>query len=128
LGIVAREGDGCNFGFNFSLEECLQRLDVLANHCDTIGRRFEDLGKSLYLYVFTGKTKEEAEKRFRVFKDRVPFPASGVLWGTPDMLVEAMGKRIDAGFSQFMMTFNYGNLQDSMAGAQLFADEVLPAL
>jgi len=128
LGIVAREGDGCNFGYGFSLEQCLQRLEVLKNYCDTIGRRFEDVEKSLFTYIFTGKTQEEAEQKANAFKQTLPRDLPGIICGMPDQIAEAIGKRIDAGFTQYMLTFNYGNLQDSLDGARLFAEEVIPAL
>jgi F420-dependent oxidoreductase-like protein len=61
LRIVAQHADGCNlFG---QPDEVRHKLDVLAQHCDAVGRDPASITKTRLGTLFVGKTREDAEAK-----------------------------------------------------------------
>lgn len=57
LRLVARYGDACNL-FATSPEEVTHKLDVLRGHCDTEGRDYDEIRKTV---AYTGEPATEGD-------------------------------------------------------------------
>lgn len=56
LKLVAQYGDACNL--NADVETVRHKLEVLRGHCDTVGRDYASLTKSIEFYAILGDRKE----------------------------------------------------------------------
>ena len=71
LRIVAEHGDHSNFGK--SVESFIHKSNVLASHCEDVGRDFDEIGRSVHLMSVIGrndvvkirKGPEEKELKFK---------------------------------------------------------------
>ena len=115
LKIVAREANGWNYGA-LSPKEVKHKLDVLRKYCEEIGRSFEELEKTFELYVFIGKTRDEAETILKEYLETIPkgnklqhviqqLYIENALKGTSDDILEQMRKYVDAGIEHFILVF-----------------------
>ena len=118
LRAVARYADWWNGGYT-DVETWTHQLDVLASHCDDVGRDFEEIVKSTVYVIALADTDEEALK---VAKST---PHSSILIGSPETLVSMLGEYIDAGVEYFQLYFP---LITNAEATQLFAEEVIPEL
>ncbi|MFX0172979.1 MAG: LLM class F420-dependent oxidoreductase, partial [Candidatus Hodarchaeota archaeon] len=62
LRMVAKYGDYCNFGSFTEPEKIIELLTTLKKHCESIGRDYETVGKSLFTSVFIAETEDELKK------------------------------------------------------------------
>jgi len=115
LKIVAREANGWNYGA-LSPEEVKHKLGVLRKYCEEIGRSFKELEKTFELYVFIGKTRDEAESILKEYLEIVPkgdklqhviqqLYIENALKGTPDDILERMERYVEAGIKHFILVF-----------------------
>jgi len=118
LNVVARYADWWN-GFCFDVETWTHKLNVLASHCDDVGRDFEDIVKSLAWGVAIAESDDEADK---IAKHSQYYYQGVFIIGTPESLILQMGELIDAGVEYFQLYFpQYRNTETT----QLFAEEVI---
>src|SRR2546425_182927 len=56
LKLVAQYGDACNF--NADVATVKHKLDVLRQHCDTVGRDYDSILKTVEFYTMLGDKRE----------------------------------------------------------------------
>lgn len=88
LRLVAQYGDGCNFFGD--AEQCAHLLGVLRNHCETVGRDFDEITKTAMARVIVTDTEEQGDAwRRRLAERGLPQPMiDSALIGTADTVVE----------------------------------------
>lgn len=115
LNIVAKYGDYCNFGWFVPTDKLRDLLDTLKDHCKTVGRDYESIGKSYFASVMISETEEGLaklmEKRAALknvtleeYKKGLP---PGIITGTPDEVEKRFQELIDLGFDYFQIMFPY---------------------
>jgi alkanesulfonate monooxygenase SsuD/methylene tetrahydromethanopterin reductase-like flavin-dependent oxidoreductase (luciferase family) len=121
LKVVARYADWWNGNF-LDVETWSHKLNVLASHCDDVGRDFDDIFKSTQWCIAIANSDEEAlklAKRSQYYSERT------FITGTPESVVSQLGELVDAGAGYFKLYFpQYQNHETT----QQFADEVIPEL
>ena len=129
LRAVAKHADGCNF-IGLSLDEYRHKLQVLAEHCDRIGRRIGGIRKSWQGTVIIGRTATEVKEKARNARAASPvaqedFESHSII-GTPDQCIHRIGEYSDLGVDRFMLSFS--EAATDLTGIRLFAEEVRPSL
>lgn len=94
LRIVAELADGWNVPF-IGPEDYARKCELLRGHCDDVGRD----PASLRCSVNVGCAPDEASLH-RQFGEIAEFVRPGVLMGSTDEMVDAIGRYVDAGASQ----------------------------
>jgi alkanesulfonate monooxygenase SsuD/methylene tetrahydromethanopterin reductase-like flavin-dependent oxidoreductase (luciferase family) len=117
LKAVARYADWWNGGAR-DVKTWTHKLDVLSNHCDDVGRDYDDILKSAMCGVALAGSDEEALELAK----RGPFPLGWWKIGSPESLVSQMGELVDAGVEYFQLYFTQFPNHEA---TQLFADEVI---
>lgn len=120
LKAVARYADWWN-GFCYDVKTWTHKLNVLSNHCDDVGRDFDDILKSLGWGIALAGSDEEA---LRLAK-RSSIPLKWWMIGSPETVTAKLGEFVDAGVEYFQLAFT--QLPNHEA-TQIFADEVIPEL
>ena len=139
LKAVAKYADYCNLFLRPDFE---RKLDVLKNHCKDVGRKFDDVGKSLFAQGWPGVfvTKDEDElndhwkKRAEILNRSIDEVAEyaranapGSWAGYPEDLIERFEYLIGLGFDLFQVMF-MGLDEDYIKSTQLFYDWVIKKL
>ena len=130
LGAVAAHADICNIGSGLTLEEHKQKLEVLAKHCQIVGRDFSEIEVTHNAGVLIAGTTTELERRVvqqakaaRMTPQAYRAELSRYIWGTPEECVGQIQEYVDHGISYFFLIFpDPVSSQD----LQLFAEEVMP--
>ena len=115
LRLVAQYADWMNLPFA-TPDTFRHKLSVLRNHCDVVGRKYEDITKSAWLYLYVTPDGE------------IPAPISGerfVMYGDPEQITVQLKEYIDLGVSHFMLRFVDF---PSTAGLDAFLEHVAPAI
>jgi alkanesulfonate monooxygenase SsuD/methylene tetrahydromethanopterin reductase-like flavin-dependent oxidoreductase (luciferase family) len=120
LKVVARYADWWNGGAR-DVKTWTHKLDVLSNHCDDVGRDYDDILKSAMCGVALAGSDEEALELAK----RGPFPLEWWKIGSPESLVSQMGELVDAGVEYFQLYFTQFPNHEA---TQIFAEEVIPEL
>jgi F420-dependent oxidoreductase-like protein len=117
LRAVAKYADYCNL---FLRPEFERKLDVLKEHCKTVGRDYDDVGKSLFAQgwpgVFVTNSEDELEAHIKWRCDNLKASREKVLeyargsapgsWvGYPEELIERFDYLISLGFDFFQVMF-----------------------
>ena len=105
-----------------------RKVEVLKRHCDDVGRDFSEIVVSQQCLVTIAEDEAAAgpmaDRAQKIFGGHMGDPKGPfAITGTPAQCVDAIGKHIDLGCTAFVMEF-FG--RDTMAPAQLFAEEVVP--
>jgi F420-dependent oxidoreductase-like protein len=121
LRVVAKYADVCNFsGYCTSIQLFEKKLAALERHCQSVGRRIDDIVKSVTLELVLGKDENEAHHRER------EAPASKTpnerFVGTPSDCISLLERFVNIGASYFML-----QIEDLMSSLDLFEKEVLPS-
>jgi len=119
LKIVAKYADWCNIN-DSDLGFCKSRLDILREHCVTVGRDYDTIVKTYICdCVALAPTHQQAEsiKQASFFLQYQP------MVGTPDELADQIQSYAGLGFSHFIFRFADYPKTD---GVKLFIKEVLP--
>ena len=120
LKATAKYADWWN-GFCYDIETWTHKLNVLANHCDDVGRDYDDIVKSLGLHVALAGSDEEAlrlAKRSWLRLERCTI-------GSPETVTAKLNDLVDAGVEYFQLAFTpFPNYE----ATQTFADKVIPEL
>ena len=138
LKIVAKYGQYANIGGG-DAEVFAHKSEVLRKHCDTVGTDFDAIVRSSNFNVAIGGTEAEAEQRLATLKARLePHVGaeraesnaesyrSSAAFGTPEQVVEKLGKLRDLGMGYGI--FNFPEAAYDRSGIELFEREVIPAL
>jgi F420-dependent oxidoreductase-like protein len=127
LKLVAQYGDACNL--NADVPTVRHKLEVLRRHCETVGRDYGSVLKTLELYTILGDRREVdrvvADTARRTGKDDA-FVRSWHPWaGDAERIVQAIGDYVDAGIDYFTV-----NVPNAFEGGVIsrFAEEVFPRL
>jgi F420-dependent oxidoreductase-like protein len=125
LKLVAQYGDACNF--NLDVEGVRHKLDVLRAHCETLGRDYSSVLKTIEFYTILGDRREVD----RVVKDTArrtgqdeAFIRSWYPWhGDAERIAQLIGEYVGAGIEYVIV-----NVPNAFEGGVLsrFAEEVFP--
>lgn len=115
LRVVAKHADWMNVT-HIPPKAYAHKLDVLKAHCDEVGRDFQDITKSVWVYIYLTKDGRphdtEREDRY-------------VLSGTPDEVREGLKKYLDLGVQHLMLRFlDFPHTE----GLELFLEHVYPGI
>jgi alkanesulfonate monooxygenase SsuD/methylene tetrahydromethanopterin reductase-like flavin-dependent oxidoreductase (luciferase family) len=120
LKAVAKYADWWN-GWCYNVETWSHKLNILANHCDNIGRDFNEILKSIAWVVALAESDEEAKK----LVESSPFPSRWIIHGSPESITSQVGDLIDAGAEYFQLAFSHF---PNVEGTKMFSEEVIPNL
>lgn len=135
LKLVAQYADEWN-GVGLTVESYLAKRAVLEQHCATVGRDPSTIRHSQMTGFIIGKT--DADQRAHLARIVETLPAlgrndpgeviqgmkgRGWLVGTPDEVVQEIGRRQEAGLSRMMLQHQ---AQEDFATLELIASDVLP--
>jgi len=119
LRIVAKYGDWCNLN-GAKLDFCQERLDILRQHCQDVGRNFDEIVKTYCCdAVAVAPTHAEAE----AMEKASFFSKNHQIAGSPDEVAAQIQPYVDMGFTYFILRFVDF---PQTAGAELFMREVMP--
>lgn len=127
LKIVAKYGDHANFGN--SVESFIHKSEVLERHCESLGRDFDEIGRSVHLMSVIGRDEADLERKLEVAavrRNSTPeeFAAEHFARTVPQAIAELTRYR-DAGVDEMILYFYDMGAHDSL---ELFAAEVAPHL
>lgn len=122
LQLVAKYADMSNI--EASNEVLEHKLNVLANWCDEIGRKYEDIEKTAIRAIITGQNQEEIDQDIKWYLNRfeeLGRPRSDMnqfkkdrLIGTIDEVIEQISTLKDLGISHLILTVNTDNTRNSI--------------
>jgi F420-dependent oxidoreductase-like protein len=121
LRLVAQYAQLCNV--SGTPDDAARLFGVLREHCERIGRPFEEITRSVYTTIILGRDQADVaaqRERLGTF-----IPARGALVGTTDELIDALGAYARVG-CQYVI-FRTPNWLD-VEPIQLFSERVIPAL
>lgn len=124
LKLVAKYGQACNVGGG-NPDTVRQKLAVLKEHCDALGRDYASIAKSTNLNVFminSGDDPEQATAKARGKASLEEFRKATFV-GTPEQIRERVGQLVDAG-ADYIITYLPRVAYERERVAQ-FADEVV---
>ena len=127
LKLVAQYGDACNV--REDLDTTRHKLDVLRQHCETVGRDYDSILKTAEFYAILGDRKEAErvvrDTARRTRKDEAFVRESQEWIGDADYIANTMGEYAEAGIQYFIV-----NLPNAAEGGAFthFAEEVFPKL
>ncbi|MCH7621761.1 MAG: TIGR03560 family F420-dependent LLM class oxidoreductase [Chloroflexi bacterium] len=130
LGAVAKHADICNIGIGLTLEEHRQKLAVLEQHCQAVGRDFSQIQVSHNAGVLIAETSSDLERRViqraqavNLTPEEFQKELSRYICGTPDQCVRQIQEYVEHGISYFFLIFPD---PVSSLDLRLFAEEVMP--
>ncbi len=97
LRMVAQYGDGCNF-FG-GVDECTHLMGVLREHCERLGRDYDEITKTAMARVIVTDSEEEAQKWLAELTERgLPqMMIDSALIGTAETVIEKATRLKEAG-------------------------------
>ncbi len=119
LRMVAKYADWCNLN-NAPHEACRESLDILRQHCQAVGRNYDEIKKTFScdnVAVARSHTEAEAMRQASFFGNILSFN------GTPDEVAAAIQPYADLGITHFILRWVDF---PSTKGAELFIKEVMP--
>ncbi len=121
LRVTAKHADACNFsGLSTSLQKFQRKVAILERHCRSVGRRPDEIVKSVTLELILGKDEDEARQNERQAPpSRSP---ENRFVGTPSHCISFLQGFIDSGASYFML-----HVEDLLSSLNLFEKDVLPS-
>jgi F420-dependent oxidoreductase-like protein len=125
LKLVAKHGDGCNFG-NGKPELFRQKLDVLRQHCQTLNRDINTITRSTNLNIILiddGADPVTASAPWRGTTSYEDFSRDNFI-GTASQLTDRINRLIDAGVDYLITLFPRVAYDHTML--RRFAEEVMP--
>jgi F420-dependent oxidoreductase-like protein len=127
LKLVAQYGDACNF--NADVATVRHKLEVLRSHCETVGRDYDSILKTIEFYTILGDSREigrvVADTARRTGKDEAFVRAWHPLHGDAARIADIIEEYAALGIEYFIV-----NLPNAAEGGVIsrFADEVIPRL
>src|SRR5438067_5389802 len=102
LKLVAQYGDACNV--NGDLETIKHKFAVLKQHCETVGRDYESIHRSVACLCTIGETDEQARAKVPAALLGRPV-AAGALIGNPDTIRHQLAELEAAGVQEVILGF-----------------------
>jgi F420-dependent oxidoreductase-like protein len=126
LKLVAQWGDASNFGGG-NLDMVRQKMAVLRQHCNNLGRDINTITRSTSMDVFILDSGEDAERATAKVRGSTPYEeyARGKLIGTTDQIAEHINQLADAGITYLITYFPRVAYDQTML--RRFAEEVIPS-
>lgn len=122
LKIAAKYADWWNWT---EMKGYKDKLDLLRQHCRSIGRDPREIKPTLGIFVAIGESGEEAGKIAERSPFTTYFPPYKRLIGDPNEIAEGFREQIEIGVEHFIIRFM--DFPDKK-GAKLFAQKVIPKL
>lgn len=119
LKLVAQYADACNFAGD--VETIKNKFAVLKGHCETVGRDYESIRRTIDCMCAIGETDEEAEAKFPTALRGRP-AAAGALIGSPDTIRQRLAELEEVGVQEVVLGFPDILQSDSLS---LFAREFI---
>ncbi len=127
LKLVAQYGDACNF--NNDVATVRHKLNVLREHCETVGRDYDSILKTVEFYTILGDKREvdrvvaDAARRTRA--DEAFIRSWHPHFGDAERIAQIIGEYAEAGIEYFIV-----NVPNAFEGGVIsrFAEEVFPRL
>jgi F420-dependent oxidoreductase-like protein len=122
LKLVAKYADACNlFG---SPDTVKRKLDVLREHCKSVGRDYDSILKTKLGVILLDKDRTLLEKRIAERFRNVPgeMRREFATVGSPEEVVRSVESFRDAGLEYFITSFEWGR---ELQGIEQFADQVM---
>jgi len=127
LRLVAQYGDFANFGDN--IDEFRHKSQVLASHCEAVGRPYEEIGRTIHRMSVIGRDKTDLRRKLDIAAGRRSCTpeefAEEHFAVTVPQAVEEMGQFIAEGCTDMILYFYDMGEGDSI---ELFASEVMSQL
>ena len=126
LKLVAKWGNGCNVGGG-KVDIVRQKLDILRQHCETVGRNFDDITRSTSMNIFLledGAHPEKATAQARGAATYETFARDNFV-GTTAQIREQISQLSELGINYVITSFPRVAYDHAML--QRFASEVMPA-
>ena len=127
LKLVAQHGDACNF--NADVATVRHKLEVLREHCATVGRDYDSVLKTLEFYTILGDKREVdrvvADHARRTGQDESYIRSWHPLHGDAERIAEIIHEYAELGITYFIV-----NVPNAAEGGVFsrFAAEVFPRL
>ena len=125
LRVVAKYADMCNFSFPSGdrLEVLPHKLEVLARHCQTVGRNPADIRVTYKAVLAVAETQSEAERLWTGYREARGLPPfdsrAGVFVGTPQTVAEQAAPFVEAGVDELIVELpDVHNLEHVQAAAE----------
>jgi F420-dependent oxidoreductase-like protein len=125
LKLVAQYGDACNF--NADVATVRHKLNVLREHCETVGRDYDSITKTVEFYTILGDQREidrvVADTARRTGMDEAFVRSWHPLAGDAKRIAQIIGDYAEAGIDYFIV-----NVPNAFEGGVIsrFAEEVFP--
>jgi alkanesulfonate monooxygenase SsuD/methylene tetrahydromethanopterin reductase-like flavin-dependent oxidoreductase (luciferase family) len=119
LKLVAQYGDACNI--NGDLETIKHKFAVLKKHCETVGRDYDSIHRTVAALCAIGETDEQARAKIPVALLDRPV-ARGALIGSPDTIRKRLAELEAAGVQELILSFPDVLQLDSL---RVFAQEFI---
>jgi alkanesulfonate monooxygenase SsuD/methylene tetrahydromethanopterin reductase-like flavin-dependent oxidoreductase (luciferase family) len=125
LKLVAQYGDACNF--NADVATVRHKLNVLREHCETVGRDYDSVLKTIEFYTILGDRREVdrvvADTARRTRADEAYIRSWHPLSGDAERIAQIIGEYAEAGIQYFIV-----NVPNAFEGGVIsrFAEEVFP--
>ncbi len=105
LKLVAQYGDACNIS-NADLPVLERKFSILKQHCETVGRDYHSIKRTLLMNCFIGETEEEALAKLSE-RDCANLPTlrKQALIGTPDTIRQRLAEYEQAGIQEVIVWF-----------------------
>ena len=127
LRLVAQYGDFANFGDNF--DEFRHKSQVLASHCEAVGRPYEEIGRTIHRMSVIGSDETDLRRKLDIAAGRRSCTpeefAEEHFAVTVPQAVEEMGQFIAEGCTDMILYFYDMGEGDSI---ELFASAVMSQL
>ncbi len=125
LKIVAKYGDYSNFGKN--VDEFKHKSEILAGHCEDVGRDYDEIGRTVHLLSVIGNDRADLDAKLEVAATRrgcapAEFEAQRLV-GTSAQVAEVVAEYAEAGCAELILHFSDMGVGDS---EDMFAAEVMP--
>ena len=127
---VAKYADICNAGFEMDLDEHRASVDVLGEHCRSVGRDVSEIEVSHNTRVVIARSEAEFEELVSQGAAAANISAaeyraslSRAIAGTSEQCAEQIQSYVDSGITYFLLLFPDPIPTESM---ELFAREVMP--
>ncbi len=125
LKLVAQWGNASNFGGG-DLEVVNHKLGILRQHCEKLGRNFDELDRSTNMNIFLLAEGDDPEQATAATRGDTPYEdfARHYFVATVDEIAEHIQKLIDEGINYFITYFPRVAYDHTML--KRFADHVIP--
>ena len=106
LKMVAQYGDACNVG-HLDNESIVHKFNVLKQHCESVGRDYNEIRRTVLFNCAIAETDEEAVKKAEVFRRNIPsgrFREQGLV-GTPEAIRQRLQELEQVGAQEVIIYF-----------------------